>query len=795
MKKRLFMILAALVLMLAAASLTREATADGTYASGWEAWLQQAKEEAAKADYVIGGDDGINQKHGLTIIMPGETVAVIPDFGVNHDGIQGHITAQYNTIIQLNEPEVHTDYLKTSKPKKMAFTEVQKRVLPYFYGDRDIFKDDNVLIVEGASSAEYVSLYRNDTGLPVILRGQHWQSGRYMTTKSVKGPAGIGKHNEFRTNYQAATTYNYAPVMWFAEPSYNVNLWTKTSAGKAYEWRRDDYQTTYKVYVDAKDHTYKFDNPVVEEWCFSTWEEKTVASSAFPVKDNGTIANGRSQFTWNMQAQMDKNGDMSPEHFLSDHELAASFLMEGRTIRFDANGGTINGKKTLLAESGHDDVYTVSPKNYQPVRDGYAFLGWCTDKDNAEETLLQDATAENSKDWFTGKHMVLYAAWKLESTAKLSSVKFSADTAEVKENAGITAVTNTSAVKLTMYAGGKAAKTWTKGYTDKDGKRTWKVTYAFAGAGTRTLEFRAADADGKYTPAKTAKITITETPKLTSVKFGKATATVNQKVTITAVTNASAAKLTLYSGTKAIQSWTKGYTDNGNTRTWKVTYAFSGAGERTVDFRAADAKGVQTAAKSATITITKAPTLSSVKFAKARATVNQKVTVTAVTNTTARKLTLYSGGKAIQSWTKGYTDKSGKRTWKVSYAFSGAGERTVDFKAADANGVLTEAKSATITITKAPALSSVKFSKDQAKVNEEITITAVTNTTTTKLTMYAGTKAVKSWTEGYTDKSGKRTWKVKYAFSGKGERTLDFKGFDANGVGTAAKTATIKITK
>ncbi len=89
----------------------------------------------------------------------------------------------------------------------------------------------------------------------------------------------------------------------------------------------------------------------------------------------------------------------------------------------------------------------------------------------------------------------------------------------------------------------------------------------------------------------------------------------------------------------------------------------------------------------------------------------------------------------------------------------------------------------------------MQFAKTEAKVNEEVTIKAVTSTNVTKLVMYSGTKAVKTWTSGYTDKDGKRVWKVKYAFSGAGNRTLPFKAFDANGASTEEKEATIKISK
>ena len=298
---------------------------------------------------------------------------------------------------------------------------------------------------------------------------------------------------------------------------------------------------------------------------------------------------------------------------------------------------------------------------------------------------------------------------------------------------------------------------------------------------------------------QTTELITEATPELTldSVKFSKKKAAVKEEITITAVTSTGATKLIMYNGSKEIQSWTKGYTDKDDVRIWKVTCTFAKAGERTMDFRAADKEGNLTDALTAKITITKAAglTLDSVKFARKKATVKQKVTINAVTSTTATKLIMYDGDKEIQSWTKGYTDKDGKRTWKVTCTFAKAGARTMSFKAADKNGKLTAAKNAKITITKAPTLSKVTLSKDTAKRKEKFTIKAVTSTNVTELTMYLNGKAAESWTEGYTDKNGKRTWKVTYAFAKAGKKTLSFKAFDANGAGTAKKTAEIEITK
>ena len=268
-----------------------------------------------------------------------------------------------------------------------------------------------------------------------------------------------------------------------------------------------------------------------------------------------------------------------------------------------------------------------------------------------------------------------------------------------------------------------------------------------------------------------------------------------QNVTITAVTSTNTTKLAMYSGTKAVKSWTEGYTDKDGKRTWKVTYAFTGTGSKTMSFKAIDANGYATAAKTATITVTKAPTLSSVKFAKANVTVKEDAAITAVTSTNVIKLKMYSGSSLIKSWTEDYTDKDGKRIWKVTYAFTGKGKKEMTFKVVDANGFETAAKTATVNVCALPTLSSVKFGSATAKVKEEISITAVTSTSTTKIVMYSGDKAVKTWTEKYTDNGSKRTWNLTYAFSGAGNRTLTFKAFNAAGTASEAKESKIKITK
>ena len=438
------------------------------------------------------------------------------------------------------------------------------------------------------------------------------------------------------------------------------------------------------------------------------------------------------------------------------------------------------GKDKCKAGHEYEVSFYLIPKN------GYTFSEEITAKINGHS-----ANYDCSSDWC----FVCYTFSSSASpTPTLTSVSFSKSTATVGQNVTITAVSSTSAAKLSMYNGSTLAKSWTSGYTDSGETRTWKVTYAFVAEGAKTLTFKGSNADGTFSAGKTASITITAKPTISSVSFSKTKATVGQSVSITAKTSTKATKLNLYSGSTLVKSWTSGYTDSGSTRTWKVTYAFTTAGNRTVTFKAADANGALSAGKTASITITARPTISSVSFSKSKATVGQIVTITAKTSTNATKLNLYSGSTLVQSWTAVYTDSGSTRTWKVSYAFTTAGNRTVTFKVNDANGGLSAGKTASITITARPAVSSVSFSKTKATVGQNVTITAKTSTTVTKLSMYNGSTLAKTWTSGYTDSGTTRTWKVTYAFVSAGAKTLTFKGTDTNGAVSSGKTAGITIT-
>ena len=456
--------------------------------------------------------------------------------------------------------------------------------------------------------------------------------------------------------------------------------------------------------------------------------------------------------------------------------MAVTSVFADKLVMYAENGAVAKTWTEGYTENGGTRTWKVS----------YAFSG-AGDRSMGFKAFDESGKASD----------MLKANVKVTAAPTLSSVKFNSAIVQLKKDAAITAVTSTGVTKLVMYNGSSAVKSWTSGYTDSGTTRTWKVSYAFSGAGNRTMTFKGADAWGTLTAAKTASVTVTAGPILSSVKFSSASVQAKKNVTITAVTSTDAAKLNMYAGSSLIKSWTSGYTDSGSTRTWKVTYAFNGTGNRTMTFKGVNAGGTASAGKTASITVTAAPaapTLSSVKFDSAGVQVKQNVGITAVTNTAVTKLSMYNGSSLIKSWTSGYTDSGSTRTWKVSYAFSGTGSRTMTFKGVNAGGTATAARTATVAVTAGPTLNSVKFTAASASVGQSVTITAVTNTAVTKLNMYSGSSLIRSWTSGYTDSGSMRTWKVSYAFSGAGSRTMTFKGEDANKAATGAQKAAITVT-
>ena len=122
---------------------------DGTGPFSIDRWWAAAKEKASEADHVIGPDTEIGDifgydkltysvVHYYTVILPGETVAILPELTLNNYGIQGGISHFGFTIWQLEETVADTTFLTRSTPERTTLTPLESSTMPIPYGDRTV---------------------------------------------------------------------------------------------------------------------------------------------------------------------------------------------------------------------------------------------------------------------------------------------------------------------------------------------------------------------------------------------------------------------------------------------------------------------------------------------------------------------------------------------------------------------------------------------------------------------------------------------------------------------------------
>lgn len=399
---------------------------NGTGRFALDAWWEAAKEEASAADHVIGYDSEIGdifgydslvyaRVHYYTVIMPGETIAILPEVGLNNSGVQGGISWFGFNIWQMEETVADTRFLTRSTPERTTLTPLQTRTMPIPYGDRSVDRPDDPTYPapDAITAVEYVSLYRNDTGLPIIINGAR---GGYFEKRQGYGLV-HGLRDERWTNFQGEGTKYYGSTLIFAEPYYDIHIDKAAEYGYYYYQRREvDFSNlhwpkplseyTLRMYVDAEDHTYEFPLAVMERRRFSIYESHI--GGPFSPNDGGERNGDVYTYTFNLVARSRRDNQPNIEEYLRDQHLWPVYD-GGPTISFDAQGGTINGKEKVYFELGNWEDGRANLSDYvpdEPEYEGHVFLGWCTDPDNPEGSIITSVENKGTS------HINVFAAWK-----------------------------------------------------------------------------------------------------------------------------------------------------------------------------------------------------------------------------------------------------------------------------------------------------------------------------------------------------------------------------------------------
>ena len=440
--------------------------ADAPDKAEFEAWLEKEKKKAQSADHILGQDGDINANH-YTLILPGESIAVVPEnAGVTDVDVQTGLMRFGFTIYQLNDPEVQTKWYdtdllpRTGQPKVMELTEKETSTIPVPYRARQGIKE-----IEDGSILDYtyVSRYVNDTGLPIIMEGGAGAFNKLDSPGKMLGMGGSKGTYSFQGN-----GYIYSqPKLWFTENYYMVDFDFDLekyrqddpdagplvcSDGKT-SWKKAKSPFPFKLYVDGKDHIYEIPNPLMKGHAFYEWrsEEPNRWSWGYLPCRESVRKEDKSANFWSELDDEKITIHLNVRDYLNAHSREdarivgffrdillrpsfltplSSYILETMTLGFNPRGGKVKGMDYYLCEAQGFKKWrrevAVNIGKIVPVRTGYDFKGWCTDPKDPNGTLIKNTRPENSDAWQQHGHTELYAVWESKNKISIKKAKIAA---------------------------------------------------------------------------------------------------------------------------------------------------------------------------------------------------------------------------------------------------------------------------------------------------------------------------------------------------------------------------------
>lgn len=394
-----------------------------------------------------------------------------------------------------------------------------------------------------------------------------------------------------------------------------------------------------------------------------------------------------------------------------------------------------------------------------------------------------------------------YKIVKEPAISSVSATQVLTASGQVQATFKVKTSTATTLLKLCSESG-SVVQTFTSSnasFSDSGELRTWTLSHVFANDGARILYFI-----GSGNGAETAPYSYTVNLYGAQVKYAAfSPATVRRGATAYATVNTSygARYLHMYSenGT-LVRTWGDAdySTASGNTRTWKISYIFTNAGNRTMTFKASRDGQNAKSGMTAKVTVEGDNTILSATSSHSTITALNTLTFTVKTPTDMYYLKMYAeNGALVRTWkASGNSRISGStRVWTLPYAFGSAGDRTVTFKASKDGAAMNSGKSVRVMVLAVPAVTSAVSSHSSITAKNTLTFTVKTPSNAYVLSLYSENGAlVRSWNTNYSTLSGGvRTWKMSYAFQNAGDRKLTLKASaDGKHYGTG-KSVSVKV--
>lgn len=357
------------------------------------------------------------------LIMPGETFRTEGDYDFDPNGwgnydLDGRLDYQRdvmmaNVELLLSKPssgfefdwEYHSQLI-TSTPDISKLTAIPEDFnltkIAYDRGDLDdLLKDEactedtreqlNTLM---ETTREINTGYINETGLPMVLRSVSGSS----TNNEGDGFGGpYGLHHV----YDAKSTTMAGATVAFYEPYYELSY--KITGFYGEEFTAEELEQFPKgYYMQREAQQLVLPNIVRPGWHFGGWYYGLGIDESDIV-----VEGGKSIITFDWENNLSKCNSIERLTELTAH------YTEGRTVTFNPNGGKLKDGDAPIRETDWKDeeesrFFDIG--EVVPVREGYAFVGWCTSPDCTDESLITDTASDN---WMDNSYdMQVYAKWE-----------------------------------------------------------------------------------------------------------------------------------------------------------------------------------------------------------------------------------------------------------------------------------------------------------------------------------------------------------------------------------------------
>ena len=366
------------------------------------------------------------------LIMPGETFRTEGDYDFDPNGwgnydLDGRLDYQRdvmmaNVELLLSKPssgfefdwEYHSQLI-TSTPDISKLTPIPEDFnltkIAYDRGDLDdLLKDEactedtreqlNTLM---ETTREINTGYINETGLPMVLRSVSGGS----TNNEGDGFGGpYGLHHV----YDAKSTTMAGATVAFYEPYYELSY--KITGFYGEEFTAEELEQFPKgYYMQREAQQLVLPNIVRPGWHFGGWYYGLGIDESDIV-----VEGGKSIITFDWENNLSKCNSIERLTELTAH------YTEGRTVTFNPNGGKLKDGDAPIRETDWKDeeesrFFDIG--EVVPVREGYAFVGWCTSPDCTDESLITDTASDN---WMDNSYdMQVYAKWEKAVTELTNS--------------------------------------------------------------------------------------------------------------------------------------------------------------------------------------------------------------------------------------------------------------------------------------------------------------------------------------------------------------------------------------